>query len=38
LLHVGHMLKNAGGIPDIGNTTKDWEHVTNAKHQNPEYR
>lgn len=38
LLHMGKMLKDNGGIPDIGNTTKDWEHVTNAKHQNPEYR
>ncbi|HSX27191.1 MAG TPA: flavodoxin family protein [Patescibacteria group bacterium] len=38
LLHMGKMLKDNGGIPDVGNTTKDWEHVTNAKHQNPEYR
>ena len=38
LLHMARMLKDNGGIPDKGNTTKDWEHVTNAKHQNPEYR
>lgn len=38
LLHMARMLKDNGGIPDTGNTSKDWEHVTNAKHQNPEYR
>jgi multimeric flavodoxin WrbA len=38
LLHMAKILKDNGGIPNVGNTTKDWEHVTNAKHQNPEYR
>lgn len=38
LMHTARMLKDNGGIPAIGNTTKDWEHVTNAKSQNPEYR
>ncbi len=38
LMHMARMLKDNGGIPDVGNTTKGWEHVTNAKHQNPEYR
>jgi multimeric flavodoxin WrbA len=38
LMHTARMLKNAGGIPAIGNTTADWQHVTNAKDQNPEYR
>lgn len=38
LMHTARMLKDNGGIPALGNTTKDWEHVTNAKDQNPEYR
>jgi len=38
LMHMAKMLKANNGIPSIGNTTDDWEHVTNAKHQNPEYR
>lgn len=38
LMHMARMLKDNKGIPAVGNTTKDWEHVTNAKHQNPEYR
>ncbi len=38
LMHTAKMLKENGGLPAKGNTTKDWEHVTNAKHQNPEYR
>jgi len=38
LMHTARMLKDNGGIPSIGNTTKDWQHVTNAKEQNPEYR
>ena len=38
LLHMAKMLKDSGGIPATGNTTRGWEHVTNAKHQNPEYR
>jgi multimeric flavodoxin WrbA len=38
LMHMAKMLKDNDGIPAVGNTTKDWEHVTNAKHQNPEYR
>lgn len=38
LMHVARLLKGNGGIPSKGNTTKDWEHVTNAKHQNPEYQ
>jgi multimeric flavodoxin WrbA len=37
LMHTARMLKDGGGLPAIGNTTKDWEHVTNAKDQNPEY-
>lgn len=38
LMHTARILKNNGGIPAIGNTTKDWQHITNAKDQNPEYR
>ena len=38
LMHAARMLKDSGGIPSIGNTTEGWEHVTNAKSPNPEYR
>jgi multimeric flavodoxin WrbA len=38
LMHTARMLKDSGGIPAVGNTTSGWEHVTNAKDQNPEYR
>lgn len=37
LMHMARLLKDNGGIVAKGNTVKDWEHVTNAKHQNPEY-
>ncbi|MBX4201850.1 flavodoxin family protein [Candidatus Saccharibacteria bacterium] len=38
LMHAARMLKDNGGIPSHGNQPEDWEHVTNAKSQNPEYR
>jgi len=38
LMHTAKMLKANDGLPAKGNTTGDWEHVTNAKHPNPEYR
>jgi multimeric flavodoxin WrbA len=38
LMHTARMLKDNGGIPAVGNTTDGWDHVTNAKDQNPEYR
>ena len=38
LMHMASMLRATGGIPDVGNTTEGWEHVTNAKSENPEYR
>jgi len=38
LMHTARMLKDNGGLPAVGNTSEGWEHVTNAKHQNPEYR
>ena len=37
LMHTAHMLKQMGGLPAVGNTTDGWEHVANAKHQNPEF-
>jgi multimeric flavodoxin WrbA len=37
LMHMARLLKNNDGIPAVGNTTKDWQHVTNAKSDNPEY-
>lgn len=37
LMHAATMLRQAGGIPAIGNTTADWQHVTNAASDNPEY-
>jgi hypothetical protein len=36
-MHTARLLKNNDGIPAVGNTTKDWQHVTNAKSDNPEY-
>lgn len=38
LMHLAHMLKTNHGYPAIGNTTEGWEHVANAKRENPEYR
>lgn len=38
LMHMARLLKDNGGIKAVGNTTAGWDHVTNAKHQNPEYR
>ena len=38
LMHTARVLKDAGGLPAVGNTPADWEHVTNAKRENPEYR
>jgi multimeric flavodoxin WrbA len=37
LLHLARMLKDAGGIPAYGNSTKDWD-LSNPEHPNPEYR
>ena len=33
LMHMASILKNNGGIPDIGNTTKGWRDVSNASDQ-----
>lgn len=38
LMHTAKILQDTKGIPAIGNTTEGWEHVSNAKHPNPEYR
>lgn len=38
LMHAAKILKDAGGIPAIGNTVEGWESVVNAKSENPEYR
>lgn len=37
LMHMAKMLKENSGFPAKGNVVADWEHVTNAKSQNPEY-
>ena len=37
LMHTARALKDRGGIPAYGNTAEGWEHVTNAKSDNPEY-
>lgn len=37
LMHMAKLLKDNGGFPATGNVVADWEHVTNAKSQNPEY-
>lgn len=37
LMHMAKMLRDSKGLPAVGNTTEDWEHVTNAKSDNPEY-
>ena len=38
LMHMAKLLKDNNGITAKGNTTKTWQHVTNAEDQNPEYR
>ncbi len=37
LMHMATMLKANDGIPAVGNVAENWQHVTNAKSQNPEY-
>jgi multimeric flavodoxin WrbA len=38
LMHMAKLLKDNNGIVAKGNTTKGWQHVSNAEDQNPEYR
>ncbi|MBC7546851.1 flavodoxin family protein [Candidatus Saccharibacteria bacterium] len=35
LMHTARMLKDNGGIPEVGNTTEGWQNVANAKSDNP---
>lgn len=37
LMHTAAMLKAAGGLQAQGNTTEDWQHVSHASSENPEY-
>lgn len=37
LMHTAKMLRDNNGLPAKGNTTEGWQHVTNAKSENPEY-
>jgi len=38
LMHVGAMLKRAGGIPAHGNQRSEWDGGARFDHPNPEYR
>ncbi len=38
LMHTARLLKDNDGIPSVGNTAENWQHVTNAKSDNPEYQ
>ncbi len=38
LMHTARILKDNGGINTAGNTLEGWQHVTNAKSDNPEYQ
>ena len=38
LMHAARLLRDNGGFPTRGNAAGEWEHVTNATDQNPEYR
>lgn len=38
LMHTAKMLKDAGGIPNYGNSRRDWHDGENYNHPNPEYR
>lgn len=37
MLHLARMLKDPGGIPAVGNDTRNWD-LSNPDHPNPEYR
>lgn len=37
LLHLARMLKDGGGVPDLGNNRKDWDRQK-SEQDNPEYR
>jgi multimeric flavodoxin WrbA len=38
LLHAARALKQAGGIPVMGNTVKEWQNGNHFGFENPEYR
>lgn len=38
LMHVAHMLKQAGGIPAYGNQRREWDAGSRFDFENPEYR
>jgi hypothetical protein len=38
LLHAARALKQAGGIPAMGNTVKEWQNGNHFGFENPEYR
>lgn len=38
LMHMAKLLKESNGIPNIGNTKKDWKDVSHIDAENPEYR
>jgi hypothetical protein len=38
LMHVGRMIKDAGGIPAYGNQRSEWVAGCRPDHQNPEHR
>jgi hypothetical protein len=37
MLQLARMLKDAGGFPGYGNSTRDW-NLEQSDHPNPEYR
>lgn len=38
MMHMAHILKTAGGIPDYGNLPEEWKAGTRFDFENPEYR
>lgn len=44
LMHLAHLLRQAGGIPAVGNVRSEWDsgehfgYVPNPEHPDPEYR
>lgn len=37
LMHTAAMLRDTKGIPVVGNTMDDWQHVSHVTSENPEY-
>lgn len=38
LMHMARMMKDAGGLPEYGNSRRDWDNGARFDHPNPEYR